>query len=48
MPKREKVGKYGKSLFVGTKESEEHHEEEIGDSTEESTFDTSGSAQSIH
>lgn len=41
MPKREKVGKYGKSLFVGTKESEEHHEEETDDST-------SASAQSIH
>lgn len=40
-----KIGKYGKSLFVGTKESEEHPEEEIGNSAEEQTFDINGSAQ---
>ncbi|XP_052290298.1 uncharacterized protein LOC127900023 [Citrus sinensis] len=40
-------GKYGKGLFVSTKESEDYQEEETEEFAVEPTFDSSGSAQSV-
>ena len=47
MTECKKGGKYGKSLFVGTEESEDYQEEDTEEFAEEPTFDSSGSAQSV-